>query len=202
MTKLFVFPGFLVALAWLVLSVYGCGSTSAPISYYSLLGPEPVPAATGRFSQMALLIGPVTLPDVLKRSQIVTGRPGEHYQLSEHHRWSGEVDRDLSRAMGEYLSRRLGTERIGLYPERRFAPLSSQVALDVVAMDGGLGEEARLLVRWSFLNPETGIAELTGRSLCRMSPANDGYAAWVAAQRANIRCLGEEIVAALSTRAL
>nr|WP_321468062.1 PqiC family protein [uncultured Desulfobulbus sp.] len=197
MIEFFRFTGWLAAASWIVLGLCCCGSATPPISYYTLLGPELMPVTTCRAPQMALLVGPVTVPDTLKHSQIVTGRAGEHYRLSENQRWSGELENDLAQAVGEYFSRRFGTEQIDYYPVRHFAHLLSQVPLDVLAMDGVIGEEARLEVRWTLLDPETGMAKATGRSLCRMRPADGSHEAWVAAQRANIRCLGEEIAAAL-----
>lgn len=175
------------------LGLCGCGSKTPPVSYYSLLGPELASSASEQNGRMTLLIGPITLPDILKKQQIVTGRAGERYLLSENHRWSGMLDRDFARAIGEYLSHSLGTEQIALYPLEQNVSPTHQVVCDVLAMDGVVGEEARLVVRWSLIDPATKSVKLTRRSQCVQQPADASYEAWVAAQRNNIRCLGEKI---------
>lgn len=181
----------------LILGLSGCGAKAPTVSYYSLLGADLTPVSSGAQSHLAIQVGPVGLPDVLKRSQIVIGRAGEQYQLSENHRWSGEVDDDFARAMGEHLSHGLGTEQVAIYPMGLYLPLTHQVLLDVLALDGVIGQEARLVVRWSVIDPTSKKVQVTRRSLCKETPVDKSYEAWVGAQRNNLRCLGTEIVAAL-----
>jgi len=200
MNKLQLTVGSLLVSCLVTLGLFGCGGKVTPISYYSLQAVEGAPGGTVHAQPMVLLIGPISLPDILKKQQIVTGRAGERYQLSENHHWSGKLDHDFARAMGEELARRLGTEQIALYPMQQNLSPTHQVVCDILAMDGVIGEDARLIVRWSLVDPATKIAQITRRSLCEQQPANASYGAWVAAQRGNIRCLGEEIAAALRAK--
>lgn len=175
----------------------GCSPASSPVSYYSLAGPEPKVQAGSAQNRLAVQVGPVTLPDVLKKSQIVFGRGGGSFQLSDQHRWTGELDRDIGRAIGEQLAVRLGTEQVALFPAGQHLELTHQVVLDVVAMEGALGTEATLVVRWSVVNPKTKTAWLTRRSTVSEQPADNSHGAWVAAQRHNIAKLSDEIAAAI-----
>jgi len=200
MNKFQLTAGSLLVSCLVTLGLFGCGGTVSPISYYSLQAAEGAPAGTVHAQPMALLIGPITLPDILKKQQIVTGRAGERYQLSDNHRWSGQLDHDFARAMGEELARRLGTEQVALFPMQQHLSPTYQVVCDILVMDGVLGAEARLIVRWSLVDPATNTVQITHRSLCEQQPANASYGAWVAAQRDNIRCLGEEIAATLRAK--
>lgn len=181
----------------MLLVFVGCSPTSPPVSYYSLAGVEPPVPVSGKQGRLAVQIGPVTLPDVLKKSQIVFGNTGSSFQLSEQHRWSGELDRDIARAIGEQLAIRLGTEQIALFPDGQHLDLTHQVVLDVVAMEGDLGKEATLIVRWSLVDPKTKTARITRRSAVSEQPADNSHGAWVAAQRRNIAKLSEEIASAI-----
>jgi uncharacterized lipoprotein YmbA len=179
----------------------GCATSSPQVTYYSLYAPaqqlpqakEPAPAT------LVVSVGPVTIPDILKQTQIATGGADGRYQLSEYHRWSGEVDRDFARALAEQLSSNLGTEQVALFPwDQQFKP-TCRVLLDVLSMGGEKGQEATMSVRWSLVDPTGKTALLVRRSDFRESPAGAGHAAWVAAQQRNVVKLGQEIAGELKT---
>lgn len=182
---------------WLMFTLSGCSSQVPKINYYSLIGPEITLAATSQPSRFAILVGPVSLPDVLKKSQIATGRVEERYQLSENHRWAGELDQEFARALGEGLAGTLGTEQVALYPMGQFLDPTHQVIVDVLAMDGMVGGEVRLIVRWSLMDPKNKKIQVTRRSLFKQRSAENSHEAWVAAQRQNLQALCQEITAAI-----
>lgn len=199
MNRSFVHFVGLAVLATVLVSMTGCGPASPPVTYHSLLGSDLSPQTAAKSSRLAILIGPVSVPDVLKSSQIATGSAGEHYQRSDQHRWAGELDRDFARAIGEQLATRLGTEQVALYPMGQHLEPTWQVVLDILALEGLPGREAKLVVRWSLVDPKNKTTKLTRRSGFSEQPAGSGYDAWVAAQRRNIDRLGEEIAAAITT---
>lgn len=188
-----------LVLGQVLLVLVGCSATSPPVSYYSLAGAEPPAQVAGKPSRLALQIGPVSVPDVLKKSQIVLGSGDGSLHPNDQHRWAGEVDRDIARAIGEQLALRLGTEQIALFPSGQHLEPTHQVIVDVLAMDGVLGKEASLVVRWSVVDPTTKTARTTRRSAVGAQPADSSHAAWVAAQRRNIAKLSEEIASAIMT---
>lgn len=180
-------------------SLTGCSPVSPQVSYYSLLDTQRPPSVAGARQPLAILVGPVSVPDLLKTSQIATGT-AERYQLAEQHRWVSQVDRDFARAIGEQLASRLGTERIALYPQDQYLAAPLQVVVDILAMEGALGQEARLTVRWSLVATKSKTARLTRRSTFSERPADSSHGAWVAAQRRNISRLSEEIAAAITSQ--
>lgn len=192
-----ILPRFFLLTCLIVSGLCGCTAPVPKISYYSLVGPEIAPASAAQQGRVAVLIGPVSLPDVLKRSQIVTGRAEERYQLSENHRWAGELDHEVGRALGEWLARALGTEQIALYPMGSHLQPTHQVIVDVLVMDGMVGNDARLVVRWSLMDPGSDTVRATRRSAFSKKPVDNSYEAWVAAQRWNLRGLGQEIAMAM-----
>jgi uncharacterized lipoprotein YmbA len=186
----------LIALLGAVLSA--CTGASPQVVYYSLLETDAAATAAPRHDQLVLSIGPVAIPDVLQKSNIATGGADGRYQLSEYHRWAGEVDRELARALVERLAGRLGTEQVYLYPGNQHIEPTFQVALDVLAMNGELGQEVTLSVRWTLIDPKGNNATLSRHSRFSGRPADGSHNAWVKVQRQNIDRLGEEIAAAIS----
>lgn len=194
---LFLLCRDLLALGLGMLLVAGCSPVSPQVTYYSLLDSSQSPPAVHALEPRSLLIGPISIPDTLKTSQIATGGTEGQYQRSEFHRWVSEVDRDFARALGEQLAVRVGTERIALYPATAYQEPTQQIVVDVLAMEGGLGVAAKLTVRWSLIDPASKKTRLTRRSTFNEHPVDATYGAWVAGQRRNISRLGEEVAAAI-----
>ena len=87
----------LFGLAWVML-LSGCAA-KIETSYYSLQ--VPLAASGGQAGDISATVGPITLPDILKQTRIATDGESGVFHLSEYHRWSGELDRDLGRALVE-----------------------------------------------------------------------------------------------------
>ncbi|KAF0190154.1 MAG: hypothetical protein FD168_452 [Desulfobulbaceae bacterium] len=187
----------LVSFGPVAFTLTGCSPVSPPVAYHSLAGFDLAQNPTGTQGQLAILVGPVSVPDILKSSQIATGTTGGRYQLSEQHRWAGEVNRDFSRAVGEQLAGSLGTEQIAIFPMGQHLTATHQIIFDILTMEGDLGKEASLIVRWSLVEPQSKTVRITRRSAFSEKPSDDGYDAWVTAQRHNITRLSEEIAAAI-----
>ena len=187
----------LLALGLSTLLVAGCSPVSPPVTYYSLLDSSHTTPAVHAQEHRSLLIGPISIPDSLKNSQIATGGAEGQYQFSEFHRWVSKVDRDFARALGEQLAAKIGTEQIALYPSTSYQEPSLQIVVDILAMDGALGVAARLTVRWSLIDTKSKKAQLTRRTTFSEHPVDATHGAWVAAQRHNINRLGEEVAAAI-----
>ncbi len=155
-------PSIHLALAgFLTMSLLaGCATTPAT-NYYSLYAPAaaPAPVTTPAPATLVLSVGPVTIPDILKQSQIATGGADGRYRLSEYHRWSGELDRDLARTVAEQLSSGLGTQQVAIFPWDQNLTPTCRIQIDVLSMTGEPGKEASLGVRWALVDPQ-------GKSRC------------------------------------
>jgi uncharacterized protein len=177
-----------------------CAAAPPPVAYYSLLGTDIVKSTGQRHDQLILSVGPVNIPDVLKKSQIATDGTVGRYRLSEYHRWAGEVDREIARALLEQLAGKLGTEQVYIYPGEQYVEPTFQVTLDVLEMNGELGKEAKLSVRWTLIDPKGKTAPVARHSTFSQQPEDGGHDAWVKMQRHNISRLSDEIAALIKER--
>lgn len=99
--------------------------------------------------------------------------------------------------VAEQLAGRLGTEQVAIFPWDQHLEPTYRVLLDVLAMGGEPGGEAKLAVRWSLVDPQGKMAPVIRRSDLSEHPADVGFDAWVNAQQRNISRLSEEIAAAI-----
>jgi len=133
-----------------VLLVAGCAG-SPPVKYYTLESAA-APTPLAQLPDLSIGLGPVLLPDVLDRSQIVTRDAPHSLEKAELHRWGGDLKDNLERYLRHRLMGLLGTQRIYHYPWPRRRSPDYQVRIDVLRFDGQPGGEVQLSGDWALLD--------------------------------------------------
>lgn len=147
-----------------LLMLTGCVGRSAPtVNYFNLLTIEQLgdSGVIGMHPKINLGVGPITIPDSLKRSQIATSQHGIKYEFDEYNRWAGVLDKNLASVVGENLSTLLGVKNVGYFPWMAHFTPTYQIVITIQRLDGALNGEAVLIARWSVLNA-TGKELLAG----------------------------------------
>lgn len=199
MTKLLFLLHIFVSSLFLWVLVSAC-SSSPKVNYYSLYSTPPGKSVEKSKNSIVLSVGPVKLPDVLNTPKIATGGTDGVYNFSESHRWTGAVDSDFAHALAETLAIELDTEKIGIYPVGTHLKPNCRVLIEILAMDGDLGKEARLTVRWTLIDPHGKMEPIIQRSQLSGQLSDAGYGTWVKRQHDNIQQLGVEIATLVRER--
>lgn len=187
---------FAVLLSVMGVALSACSGASPQISYYTLIDSADIAQTTApQSSPFVLNVGPVKLPGILNEVQIATGGTDGRYQLSEYHRWAGEFDREFARALAEQLAVRLGTTQVYVFPVNPSLQPTLQVLIDILEMNGELGKEARLAVRWTLIDPKGKEGAVSRLNSFNQQLTANSHDAWVRAQRRNIYLLSLEIAA-------
>ena len=188
--------GYLL-IAMLVLLQTGCsvGGASRPSEFY-VLNTEPGTPVSGRTAPadpLTVGLGPVTMPDIFDRPQIVTRPEPNQIDLAEFDRWGGDLNRDLSRVLAQNLMSRLNTDSILPHPWSRSDNPQFQVAVQVFRFDGELGNVARLEGVWRLMDGAKGCELAIHRFRFDESPAGPGYPEFVSAMSRAVAKLSQEI---------
>jgi uncharacterized lipoprotein YmbA len=174
-----------VLLLCCVLLLSGCiGRKSPEVTYYSLLTMEQLGEVQSIAShpEVRLGIGPITIPDSLKRSQVATRQHGNQYEFDEFNRWAGVLEKDITAVVGDNLGVLLGVEKIGFFPWMHYFTPSYRVVIDFQRLDGSLDGEAVLGARWAVADAE-GKEFLAGDKIVLRQPLQEpSYAALVKAE--------------------
>ncbi len=185
----------------LLVLLTGCsiGGSSRPSEFY-VLNTEPAPPVSGREGAAAPLsvgLGPVTLPDIFDRPQIVTRPQPNRIDLAEFDRWGGNLNRDLNRVLAQNLMTRLNTDSILLHPWSRNDRPDYQVTVQVFRFDGEIGKTATLEGVWRLLDGAQSCELSSQRFRFDESPAGAGYPEFVSAMSRAIAGLSQEIAEAI-----
>ncbi len=181
-----------------VLLLAGCISRSAPtVNYYSLLTMEQLgdTEVLASLPEVKLGVGPISIPDSLKRSQIATRQQDNQYEFTEFHRWAGVLEKDITSVMGDNFGQLLGIEKIGFFPWLHHFKPTYRLTIDVIRFDGSLEDEAVLSARWAIADAD-GKDFLAGKKSDYRQPlADTSYAALIKAESQLLAALSKEIAA-------
>jgi len=181
----------------LVLVQVGCsiGGTSRPAEFYVLNAEPgtPVSSRTAPARPLSVGLGPITMPDIFDRPQIVTRPQPNRLDLAEFDRWGGDLNRDLSRVLAQNLMSRLNTDSILPHPWSSRETPDFQVAVQVFRFDGELGSVARFEGVWRLMDGAKGCELAVQRFSFDESPAGSGYLEFVSAMSRAVARLSQEI---------
>jgi uncharacterized lipoprotein YmbA len=190
-------------LAGLILALSGCGQTQ-PSNFYllSVLPAPEAPIGSTPASQLALGVGPVSLPSYLDRPQLVTRASPNRLAFAEFDRWAESLKDMFPRTLAENLSALLGTDRVFVVPRRSAPRLDYQVAVEVLRFDMGTDGQAVLSARWTIFGEDGKEALLLRKSVLteQVTLAGDPEGMVVAMSRA-IEALSREIARAIQSAA-
>jgi uncharacterized protein len=182
------------ASALLVLIVLAsCGGSPSP-SFYTLSAD----ATLERMSNVAPLrvtVGPVTVPDLVDKPQIVTRRAPNEVSVNEFARWGEPLKENIARTLAADLSRLLGSENVSVYPQGADVK-AYQVRVDVMRFDSAPADAVTLDALWTVRSPD-GKSRFDGHTVAHEKAEGEGFDAIAAAHSRALAQMSRQIAAAI-----
>jgi uncharacterized lipoprotein YmbA len=180
-----------------VILAAGCGST--PASRFYTLSATSAPGA-GTPSDLSVAVGPVTIPAVIDRPQIVVSAGPNQVRLDEFNRWAAPLQSNISRVVADNLSSILGTPRVSLFPQTMSTAADYRVAVQVQSFDSAPGDAATLDAVWTVSRAKDGKSQ-TGRTALREAAPQGGYDGLAAAHSRALARMSHDIADAIQALA-
>lgn len=185
------------ALAALVLG--GCVSfgKTEPARFYlmSTLAPD---AGADFAAEPVVGVRPISVPDYLRRPEIVT-RPAEHeVRVAAFDRWAAPLDEEIARVLVENLAVLTGA-RVVTFPWHPATPVGAEVEVSIGRFESTAAGSVLLVSRWTVLDAEGTVR--TSRASTVTEPCDDpgGDAGIVvAAMSEALGALSREIAVAIA----
>jgi uncharacterized protein len=186
---------------WLLLAVFGlvgCGG-SPPIQYYTLSAEALPDAGLAVRTERHIAIGPVTLPDVVERPQLVMRTTANRVTLVEEHQWAEPLASEIARVIADNLSRLLGTQLISIYPQSAADQAPYRVLVDVQQFESTLGSRILIDAFWTVRRSDHGETSSLkmGRSSVEEQANDPGYEALAAAHSRALVRISRDIAEAI-----
>ena len=183
-------PGWVLGAA-LVLLV-GCQGTSSPVQFYALSMPEPSSPAK-MMDAIALGVGPLEIPKMIDRPQIVTRNSGNKLNVDDFHRWGGALNEDILRVLTEHLTGLLQSNEVMAHPWAEYFQPDYRVYLVFHRFDGRLGESVVLNATWTVTDTRGRKSLAVRRSLIREPLKTTDYESLVFAASVALEKLSRQI---------
>ena len=188
---------YLILVAALFLAA--CGS-SPPVNYYALT-PSVVQSGGDPDGSAVLGLGPLSMPDYLNRSQIVTRGPGAAISVDEFNRWAEPLGPAMHRALAAEVDEMLDGVVVVSFPYD--SAIREQVDYRVLGVvsrfDADTGGTVVLEVQWSISEVDADQPSQPQRSRYETRAASTGSPAAVAeAMNAVLRKFSRDIADQLS----
>jgi uncharacterized lipoprotein YmbA len=187
-----VLPPFLPSLLLLLL-LAGCASPAE--RFYTL---SPVDTATPAANRAAyrVAVGPVTVPALVDRPQMVLRAGPERVTLAEQSRWAGPLRDNIAYVVAGNLERLLGEALVAADSQNGAVRPDYRVLLDIDRFDSTPGDAATLQVLWTVTASKDGHAT-SGRALIREPVAGPEIEALVAAHNRALAAVSRQIAVAI-----
>ncbi len=195
----------LFALVVMATVLSGCAGSS-PSKFYMLSSIISQDRQINRASDkpgIIVAIGPLSIPDYLKRSQIVTRAGRNELKVDDFSLWAGSLEGDITRVLVENISAMLPAE---LYSVVRWNPASQaqmpidfRAAVEIIRLDGTPGDSVTLKAQWTVFRKGDGRPLMSEINIAE-NLDNAAYGEMVAGMSRALEALGREIAEAILSR--
>ena len=187
------------AIIYLSLVLAGClGGRSAPTRFYML---SPLVQSQTRTSpataeaRFHIGLEMVVVAEYLNRNEIVVNLDNTIYQLAEFNQWMEPLNNNLTRVLEENLTNLLQADSIDVFlVSGSSIPLDYRLEVDVLRLDGNLGDQVTLVAQWALLDEEDEL-KLMRRTKYQEQTIDSTYKELVLAKSRTIERLSRDISA-------
>lgn len=169
---------------------------SSPRTNFYTLNADPALETTGASISVPVVVGPVTVPELVDRPQLVTRLSGNEVQLNEFSRWGEPLKTGVADVIAADLSRLLGASRVSASSQSVAGTDMFRVRVDIVQFDSMPGDSVAIDAMWT-VRVEGHERLITGRSTVREQVQGTDDAALVAAHSRALASVSRDIAAAI-----
>ena len=192
----------LIALMLVLSACLGGGSQTPPTKYYvlnSLYTAENKNQPVADLRDAVVVIGPLTLTQVLDRPQIIIRHSDNEIRVSDLDRWAAPLRENLARVVVDNLAFLISRGRIIRFPSAASIPVTYQVVMEVTRFDGRPGDRVVLRARWAILGDNGETVLLEQRSVLNEPTRGDTIAEMVSAHSRLVAKFSRDIAEAIKT---
>jgi uncharacterized lipoprotein YmbA len=170
------------------------GCATSPASKFYTLSAVQVVEQSSNAAPVAIASDPVTVPELVDRSQIVTKLDTNRVSIDEFARWAEPLKSQIPRVLAADLAQFIPGAIVSTYPQR-VDDNAYRVSVDVQSFDASTNGAVTVAVIWSVRAPNR-RERVSGRSVVHETADGPGYDALVKAHSRALASVASDIAAA------
>ena len=150
-----------------------CAATP-PTHFYTLEAQSRPPAAISSLIAKKRLIGigPLSLPALLDRGQIVTRAENNSIQMAEFDQWAAPLQDNVIAVLSKNVATLQPNAMVRAYPWSAYGNVDYRVIIDISRFDTQLGKSANLEASWAIMEEKNHTIVSNGQTKLQQ-PLND-----------------------------
>lgn len=182
----------LVAAVLAAATLAGCGN---PLKErFFTLSSGAAREGTGTAAAYSVAVGPVSVPELVDRPQLVLRVSANEVMIAEQARWAEPLKSEIPRVIAGNLAQLLNA-RVSAFPQNTGGDADYRVTVDVQRFDSKLGDAATVEALWT-VRPAKG-APKSGRVMVREATGAAGYDALVVSHGRALAAVSRDIADAI-----
>jgi uncharacterized lipoprotein YmbA len=174
-----------------------CAETPAPNFYLLESQSPPIVATTNAEKKQMIGLGPLTLPALLDRQQIVTRTENNGIQLAEFHQWAAPLKGNVIDVLSKNLEARQANSIVIGYPWSAYGDMDYRIIIDISRFDSQLGKSANLEANWAIMEEKKHTIVSNGRTNLKQALNDMSYQSAVLAQEKLLNMFSQQLSLAL-----
>jgi uncharacterized lipoprotein YmbA len=171
--------GFIGATTGALLSA--CAATPAT-HFYVLSAARPVaPMHSETTAESLIGIGPISLPTLLERKQIITRTDNNGVQIAEFHQWAAPLKDTVIQVITQNIAQQLPNSLVRSYPWNAFGTVKHHLIINISRLDTQLGKSANLEATWAIMEDKNHKLISNGHATIERPLIDSSYPATVLA---------------------
>jgi uncharacterized lipoprotein YmbA len=138
----------------MALMVTACAETPSP-KFYVLAAISPAAVPFSATKPRSIGIGPITIPSLLERKQIVTQTGVNEVDIAEFHHWAGPLKDNIIQVLQQNVATLLPNDIVRSYPWSAFGNVNQYIVIDIIRLDKKLGQAATLEANWAIMDEQS-----------------------------------------------
>jgi len=130
------------------------GCISTPPTHFYVLEPVSKPPASSTITEKKrqIGIGPISIPTLLERKQIVTRLPDSSIKIAEFHQWASPLKDNVAQVLTYNLAILQTNDLIRSYPWSAYGAVDYRIIIDIIRFDTDPEKSVSLEANWAIMN--------------------------------------------------
>jgi uncharacterized lipoprotein YmbA len=170
--------------------IVACGS--APVERFYTLNTPAVERTQAPAASYSVVLGPVGLPEMVDRPQLVVRTSANRVTVLEHQRWAESLKTAIPRVLAANLGAQLGGVTVATRSDMAARHAKYRVSVNIVQLDAEVNHAVTLGAQWTIRKLPDGPSR-SGESQFKESTQSGGYDALVAAHERALSRLSADL---------